>query len=77
VRERVLGTEHPDTLTTLASRTGQAGDTAGARDQYAKLLPVEERVLGAEHPNTLTTLANLAYWTKEAEQVGEPGSGVK
>jgi len=35
---------------------------------------VRERVLGTEHPDTLTT---LAYWTKEAEQVGEPGSGVK
>ena len=67
--ERVLGAEHPDTLTArrnLASWTGQAGDAAGARDQFAALLPVRERVLGAEHPDTLTTRANLAYWTGQA-----------
>ena len=57
------------TLTTrhnLASWTGQAGDAAGARDQYAALLPVRERVQGAEHPHTLTTRHNLAYWTGQA-----------
>jgi hypothetical protein len=54
VEERVLGPEHPHTLTTrhnLALWTGQAGDAAGARDQYAALLPIRERVLG---PSTRT-----------------------
>ena len=37
---------------------------AGARDQYAALLPVRERVSGAEHPDTLTARANLAHWTR-------------
>ena len=63
VSERVLGAEHPDTLTTranLAYWTGEAGDAAGARDQFAALLPVSERVLGAEHPDTLTARHNLA-----------------
>ena len=58
-----LGAEHPDTLTArgnLARWTGQAGDPAGARDQYAALLPVRERVSGAEHPDTLIARANLA-----------------
>ena len=67
--ERVLGPEHPDTLAArdnLALWTGEAGDAAGARDQYAALLPVLERVLGAEHPDTLTARANLARWTGEA-----------
>ena len=43
IRERVLGAEHPDTLTAranLARWTGEAGDAAGARDQYAALLPI-------------------------------------
>jgi hypothetical protein len=44
--------------------TGAVGDAAGARDQFAALLPVIERVLGAEHPGTLTTRANLAHWTR-------------
>jgi hypothetical protein len=53
VRERVSGPEHPDTLTdrgNLAGWTGEAGDAAGARDQYAAQLPVRERVSGPEHP---------------------------
>ena len=66
MRERVLGPEHPDTLTAranLARWTGQAGDAAAARDQFAALLPVRERVLGPEHPDTLTARRDLAYWT--------------
>ena len=64
-----LGPEHPDTLTArgnLARWTGEAGDAAGARDQFAALLPIVERVLGPEHPGTLITRDSLAYWTGEA-----------
>ncbi len=67
--ERVLGPEHPHTLLTrleLAVWTGEAGDAAGARDQYAALLPVFGRVMGPEHPDTLSVHANLAYWTAKA-----------
>ena len=69
-REQSLGGGHPGTLAArhnLARWTGEAGDAAGARDQYAALLPIEERVLGAEHPDTLTARGNLAYWTRKAE----------
>ena len=41
----------------LASWTGEAGDPAAARDQFAALLPVRERVLGPEHPDTLAARA--------------------
>ena len=71
IRERVLGPEHPDTLATrdnLARWTGEAGDAAGARDQFAALLPVRERVQGPEHPDTLTTRANLAYWSGKTQK---------
>ena len=54
----------------LASFTGQAGDAAGARDQYAALLPVLERALGPEHPGTLAARRNLAHWTGEADRGG-------
>ena len=70
MRERVLGAEHPDALATqhqLARWTGEAGDPAAARDQYAGLLPVYERVLGQEHPYTQSTRANRAYWSVRAE----------
>jgi hypothetical protein len=68
--ERVLGPEHPSTLTirgNLAHYTGEAGDAAGARDQLAALLPIFERVHGPEHPGTLTACRLLAYWTEQAE----------
>jgi hypothetical protein len=63
------GPQHPSTLAArydLACWTGEAGDAAGARDQYAALLPVQERVLGPEHPFTLDTRACLARRAGEA-----------
>ena len=65
IRQRVLGPEHPATLTTRARWTGEAGDAAGARDQFAVLLLIRERVLGPEHPDTLAARANLARSTRE------------
>jgi hypothetical protein len=59
-----FGPEHSATLTaraSLAHWTGEAGDAAGTRDQYAALLPVSERILGPEHPDTLADRANLAH----------------
>ena len=66
------GAEHPGTLAAcgdLACWTGMAGDAAGARDQFAALLPLQERVLGPEHPGTLATRANIARWTGDAGDV--------
>ena len=50
----------------LARFTGEAGDAAAARDQFAALLPALEQVLGPEHPETLASRGGLAYWTGEA-----------
>ena len=49
-----------------AQSVSEMGDAAGARDQYAALLPVSERVHGLEHRDTLVVRANLANWTGEA-----------
>ncbi len=71
-RERVLGPEHPETLTTryqLAYWTGLAGNPAGARDLLAAVAPVRERLLGPEHKDTLAARGNLAGWTGDA---GDP-----
>jgi hypothetical protein len=46
VQQRVLGPEEPHTLTNaanLACWSGQAGDPAGSRDQFAALLPAQQR----------------------------------
>ena len=50
----------------LALRTGEAGDAAAARDQFAALLPVLQRVYGPEHPDTLGGRRHLADWTGTA-----------
>jgi hypothetical protein len=72
--EEAYGPDHPDTLTArsnLAHWTGKGGDAAGARDQYAALLPIAERVQGPEHPDTLTARHNLARWTGVAGDAAE------
>jgi tetratricopeptide (TPR) repeat protein len=62
-RERVLGTEHPNTLTSLnnlAALLDSTGDYAAAEPLCRRALEARERVLGAEHPDTLNCLNNLA-----------------
>jgi len=66
---QVSDAEHPGTLTAragLARWTGEAGDAAGARDQFAALLPTQERLLGPEHPHTVATRTSLAHWIKRS-----------
>jgi tetratricopeptide (TPR) repeat protein len=60
---RVLGTDHPDTLTSrnnLAGAYRSAGDLKRAVRLYEMTLAARERVLGADHPDTLTSRNNLA-----------------
>ncbi|MEI7728188.1 MAG: tetratricopeptide repeat protein [Verrucomicrobiota bacterium] len=61
--ERVLGPEHPDTLSSLnnlAILLSGKGDVAAAESLYRRALETRERVLGPEHPDTLSSLNNLA-----------------
>src|SRR5208337_3715144 len=53
-RERLLGLEHPDTLTsvdTLANCIRALGDAAGALPLFRRALESRERRLGPEHPD--------------------------
>ncbi|TFH54313.1 MAG: tetratricopeptide repeat protein, partial [Methanothrix sp.] len=66
-RERVLGKEHPDTLTSvnnLAALLYSKGDYKGAEPLLRRALEAQERVLGKDHPNTLTYANNLAELLK-------------
>ena len=75
--DAAYGPEHPEALAArheLASWTGWAGDAAGARDQFADLLPIRERVQGPEHPDTLATRANLAYWSRKTQEAAPDAS---
>jgi len=61
--ERILGDEHPSTLTARSNLAGSywsAGRTADAIELQERVLADRVRILGDEHPDTLTARANLA-----------------
>jgi len=63
LRRRVLGPEHPDTLTALnnlAVAYVHEGKYAQAEALDSPTLEIRRRVLGPEHPDTLTSMNNLA-----------------
>ncbi|KAB5515378.1 hypothetical protein GE09DRAFT_1231411 [Coniochaeta sp. 2T2.1] len=78
VWRKLLGEEHPDTLTSmgnLALTYSNQGRWKESEELDAQVMEVSKRVLGEEHPSTLTSMANLAstYWNqgrwKEAESL--------
>ena len=73
-RERMLGPEHPDTLTAranLARSYLSAGRTGEAIAIFEELVADHERLLGPEHPDTLNARANLALSYLSAGRTGE------
>ena len=73
-RERVLGADHPDTLTVrnnLAGAYYSVGRFGEAIELYEQVLAEYERVLGADHPDTLTVRNNLAGAYKSAGRLAE------
>jgi tetratricopeptide (TPR) repeat protein len=72
--ERVLGSDHPDTLTSrqhLAGayyNTGRVGEAMAILEQ---LLTNTERILGTEHRTTLTTRGELARTYRADGRVGD------
>src|SRR5437764_195964 len=74
MKKRVLGTEHPDTLTSMNNLAytwkGQdRGEEAVAL--MRECLQLRERVLGTEHPLTSSSRTTLMTWEN-----GESGVGV-
>ena len=71
---RLLGGDHPSTLTTrnnLAGAYQAAGRAGEAISAFEQLLTDFRRVLGDDHPDTLTTCNNLASTYRSAGRVGE------
>jgi tetratricopeptide (TPR) repeat protein len=63
IRQKVLGSEHPDTVTSLNNLAVQyqdMGEYAKAEPLYQEALRLHKKVLGPEHPNTANSLNNLA-----------------
>ena len=79
IRRRLLGAEHADTLSSIASLAQtyrNQGRLKEAESLGVQAMETRKRVLGMEHPDTLESMANLA-WTyrirgqwKEAENLG-------
>jgi hypothetical protein len=68
-QRRVLGPNHPHTLTTrnnIARARGMAGDPTCAAAALEELLHDQLRILGPNHPHTLATRHNIARWQAEA-----------
>jgi hypothetical protein len=65
---RVLGPDHPGTLTTrhaIARMMAEQGDPAGGEAEYRDVLAARLRVLGPDHPDTLTTRHAIARMMAE------------
>jgi len=61
--QKVLGPEHPDTVTSLndlAVLYWRMGEYEKARPLYQEALEICRKVFGPEHPHTATSLDNLA-----------------
>ncbi|KAL2062087.1 hypothetical protein VTL71DRAFT_6353 [Oculimacula yallundae] len=78
-RKRVLGQEHPHTLTSIANLASiywHQGLWKAAEELDITVIETQKRVIGQEHPDTITSMANLAstYWNqgrwREAEELG-------
>ena len=72
--ERLLGPDHPDTLTSrqsLASAYQAAGRAAEAIPLFEQALFGRERLLGPDHPDTLTSRKNLASAYQAAGRAAE------
>ena len=67
---RVLGPDHPDTLTVRSNRAyylSDAGRVQEAVGEYGALLTDRTRVLGPDHPHTLTTRRKLEFWRNKLD----------
>lgn len=70
-RRRVLGEEHPDTITAmanLASTYRDQGRWKEAGELFVKVLEASRSVLGEEHPYTIRAMANLAHTKRDLGQ---------
>jgi len=62
-RKRVLGQEHPSTLTSMGNLVStyiNQGRWKEAEELEVQVMETRKRVLGQEHPHTLSSMGNLA-----------------
>ncbi|OHW92815.1 TPR domain protein [Colletotrichum incanum] len=70
-RKRVLGDEHPDTLTSMAN-LAQTWNRQERRVDAIQLMRdcfrLRQRCLGVDHPHTKFSLSDLEEWEKNLTQ---------
>jgi tetratricopeptide (TPR) repeat protein len=72
-RKRVLGAEHPDTLTSmsnLAFTWKRQGRGAEALNLMEECVQLRTRILGADHPHILSSSAALIGWQAKKLDIG-------
>ena len=72
--ERMLGPDHPDTLTSrdnLATAYQDASRITEAIPLFEQVLAAREQALGPDHPDTLTSRDNLATAYQDASRITE------
>jgi tetratricopeptide (TPR) repeat protein len=70
LRVAILGTEHPETLTTMNERAivlRDAGRWEEARGLFERVWEARQRVLGVEHPDTLASIGYLALLARDRD----------
>jgi hypothetical protein len=73
-RRRILGEEHPDTITAmnnLASTLGDQGQLEEAAQMKKEVLEKMWRILGEEDPDTISAMSNLASTLGDQGQLEE------
>ena len=79
-RERLLGPDHPDTLTaatTSPTRYKRPGGPPRRSPLFEQTLADRERLLGPDHPDTLTSRNNLADALQDAGRLAEALAAVR
>ncbi|MCX4580685.1 FxSxx-COOH system tetratricopeptide repeat protein [Streptomyces sp. NBC_01571] len=77
---RLLGSDHPDTLSIrahLAEWQGRAGDAAGAAASLERLNDALGQIFGTDHPGVFATRHNHAYWLGEAGDAAGAASAME
>ncbi|RYC82197.1 hypothetical protein BFJ63_vAg14905 [Fusarium oxysporum f. sp. narcissi] len=76
-RQRILGDEHPDTITAmnnLAATLSDEGKLDEAASMMKEALEKMQRILGDEHPDTLMAMNNLAATLRDQGKLDEAAS---
>ena len=80
LRAKVLGPEHPDTLSSMnnyAYQLGKLGKHAEAAEQHKAVQQLHAKVLGPEHPDTLSSMNNYAIQLGDSASMQRPPSSTE